>query len=219
MARSATKVEDRTVENVRLASPDARNRPVLLDTGPLNTRDRRRRGRAARGVLGVAIAAVLAAGAIAAGGWSIMTAASGSPRADGASPLWYTPPADVELPAQPVAPTRTLTPTSPGLADPVPLIKPKAVASTGPSHRPTPVRSASGGRRTSPNKGKGSPTSKPTTTKTSGGGHKGSGGDDAPGDDHSGSGNSGGSGKSGKDDKKSENSKEDSKKSEGSDDD
>jgi hypothetical protein len=67
-------------------------RPVVLDTGALHCATGRH-GQTARAVLGAAIATVLAAGAIAAGGWSLMTAAHGGTPANQPSPLWYpTPP-------------------------------------------------------------------------------------------------------------------------------
>jgi hypothetical protein len=67
---------------------DVRMRPVVLESGVLRTATARQ-SQAARGVLGVAIATVLAAGAIAAGSWSIVTATQGSRPPDQPSPLWY----------------------------------------------------------------------------------------------------------------------------------
>ncbi|HEY7273395.1 MAG TPA: hypothetical protein VH502_11735, partial [Actinoplanes sp.] len=67
---------------------DARMRPVVLESGMIRSAAGRQ-AQAARGVLGVAIATVLAAGAIAAGSWSIVTAAQGSTPPDQPSPLWY----------------------------------------------------------------------------------------------------------------------------------
>src|SRR4051812_34862845 len=84
--------EDRTVS-------DARNRPVVLDTGALGAPPRGR-GRAARAVLGVALVTVMATGAVAAGGWSIMTAALGDAPAGGPDSLWYSPPPEVGEEAQ-----------------------------------------------------------------------------------------------------------------------
>jgi hypothetical protein len=80
---------DHEMETVRTPPDlDVRMRPVVLDTGPRRGTTAWQ-GQAARVVLGVAIATVLAAGAIAAGGWSLMTAAVGGTPANQPSPLWY----------------------------------------------------------------------------------------------------------------------------------
>ena len=73
---------------------DVRMRPVVLDSGEPRG-GARHRGQAARAVLGVAIATVLTAGAVAAGGWSFLTAVQGGTPANHPGLLWYatTPPA------------------------------------------------------------------------------------------------------------------------------
>jgi hypothetical protein len=80
--------DDHVMDAEQPTDVDVRMRPVVLDTGALRGTTRRR-GQAARAVLGVAIASMLAAGAIAAGSWSIMTAAAGGTPANQPSPLWY----------------------------------------------------------------------------------------------------------------------------------
>jgi hypothetical protein len=92
MASRDPVADDHVVDTERHADVDVRMRPVVLDTGALR-RATRKRGQAARAVLGVAIATVLAAGAVAAGSWSIMTAAAGGTPANEPASLWYaTPP-------------------------------------------------------------------------------------------------------------------------------
>lgn len=68
------------------SAADARQRPVVLDTGKLRPRGSRH---PARVILDVAVAVVLGAGAIAAGGWSIMTAAQPSISTEQPLPLWH----------------------------------------------------------------------------------------------------------------------------------
>jgi hypothetical protein len=81
----------RTIPAGRPAAADIRMRPVVLDTGAPRGATRQR-GQAARAVLGVALATMLTAGAVAAGGWSFLTAVPGGP-ANHPGLLWYaTPP-------------------------------------------------------------------------------------------------------------------------------
>jgi len=70
------------------ADADVRKRPVVLAAGTLDP-GTHGRSRAARAVFNVTIAVLLTAGAVAAGGWSIMTAARGSTPSSERSPLWY----------------------------------------------------------------------------------------------------------------------------------
>ena len=85
------------------STADARQRPVVLDTGELRPAVERR-GRVARAVLDVVVAVLLGAGAIAAGGWSIMTAVRGDPGAGQPAPLWYPTPEQVQGAGSPPAP-------------------------------------------------------------------------------------------------------------------
>jgi hypothetical protein len=83
----------RTIPAGRPAVADVRMRPVVLDTGAPRGAARHR-GQAARAVLGVALATVLAAGAVAAGGWSFLTAVQDGTPPNHTGLLWYaTPPA------------------------------------------------------------------------------------------------------------------------------
>ena len=82
-------------------SPDVRHRPIVLDTGELRPAIRRR-GHAARRVLDVAVVTLLSVGAIAAGTWSILTAAQGNESTEQPAPLWF--PA---TPSSPPSPTPT----------------------------------------------------------------------------------------------------------------
>nr|WP_296070625.1 hypothetical protein [uncultured Actinoplanes sp.] len=66
---------------------DTRQRPVLLDTGELGPAVRQH-GRTIRAVRNIAVALVIGVGAIAAGGWSVMTAAHGTTPAERPAPLW-----------------------------------------------------------------------------------------------------------------------------------
>jgi hypothetical protein len=165
MARRGPAGEARLMET----AADVRQRPVVLDTGELSLVVRRR-GRLARAVPGAAVAALLSAGAIAAGSWSIVTAARGDAAAEQPAPLWYpTPP-----------PVRAVE------ADPAPHTKPVI--------RPTPAgRTTSVTPRSTHAAGRGggpAPTSG-STRRTSGKGNGGSaddGADDKGGDDHSGKG-------------------------------
>jgi hypothetical protein len=79
---------------------DLRQRRVVLDTGELGPAVRRR-GRKIRAVRDMAVAVVIGAGAIVAGGWSVLTAASATVPADQPAPLWYptSPPAAATAPA------------------------------------------------------------------------------------------------------------------------
>jgi hypothetical protein len=70
------------------SSVDTRQRCVVLDTGELGPVVRQR-GRRVRAVRDIAVAVVIGAGAIAAGGWSVATAAHGSVPADQPAPVWY----------------------------------------------------------------------------------------------------------------------------------
>jgi uncharacterized membrane protein YgcG len=151
---------------------DARQRPVVLDTGALSPAVRRR-GRLARVVLGAAVAALLSAGAIAAGSWSIVTAARGDAAAEQPAPLWYpTPP-----------PVRAVE------ADPAPHTKPVI--------RPTPA-----GRTTSvtPRSTYTASIRKTSGRGSSGGGADDPAGDDHGGGGNSGKGGGGNGGKGGSDD-------------------
>jgi hypothetical protein len=90
-------------------------RPVVLDSGARGTT--RGRARDARAVLGVAIAAVLATGAVAAGGWSIMTATKGSTPAS-RPPLWYPTPPPLDHGQSAVAPPPASNPVVPSASPP-----------------------------------------------------------------------------------------------------
>jgi hypothetical protein len=101
----------RTAPAEQTTDVDVRMRPVVLDSGALRG-TMGRQGQAARAVLGVAIATVLAAGAIAAGGWSVMTAFYGSTPANQPTPLWHPAPPPLDagdgqdtVEPSPVAPT------------------------------------------------------------------------------------------------------------------
>jgi len=80
-------------------SADPRHRPVLLDTGEI-TLPPSPRGLARR-ALDLAVVALLGAGAIAAGGWSILTAAQGPEPTENSAPLWYPPPLSSPTPTAP----------------------------------------------------------------------------------------------------------------------
>ena len=134
---------------------ELRRRPVVMDTGALSPMPRRS-GRVARTAAGIAVGALLATGAVAAGGWSVMTAARGSTASGQQSPLWYpTPPPVGDVPAASTTP-------APPVPSPVAVIKP-AVRRTHVSHpspKPSPSadrhRGSGTGRATSGNAGKGS---------------------------------------------------------------
>jgi hypothetical protein len=152
---------------------DVRQRPVVLDTGELSLVVRRR-GRLARAVLGAAVAAVLSAGAITAGGWSIVTAARGNAADEQPAPLWYpTPP-----PVQDVDGGRA------------PHIKP-VIKATPAAHTISATRRSSSIVR----RGGSSPTAGATRTNSArrspGGGADDQAGDNHGGNSNSGSGNSG----------------------------
>jgi len=102
--------------------PDARRRPVVLDSGARGAA-RGRRGREARAVLGVAIAAVLATGAVAAGGWSIMTATQGNTPAS-RPPLWYPTPPPLDHGQSAVAPPPAPPASSPAVPSASPADQP-----------------------------------------------------------------------------------------------
>ena len=77
--------------------PDARGRPIVLDTGPAGAGARRR---GSRTLLATAVATLIAAAALAAGGWSILTAIEGGSSGP-MTPLWYPTPAAVTPPPGP----------------------------------------------------------------------------------------------------------------------
>jgi hypothetical protein len=95
------------------ADADLRRRPVVLAAGTLEP-GTRGRSRAARAILNATIAALLAAAAVAAGGWSVMTAARGGTPASERPPLWYpTPlPADASDGRSTAEPRPATTPTN-----------------------------------------------------------------------------------------------------------
>jgi len=80
-------VHRRTAGDDHAMRTDTRHRPVVLDTGELGPAVRHR-GRRIRAVRNIAVALVIGVGAIAAGGWSVMTAANGTTPADRPAPLW-----------------------------------------------------------------------------------------------------------------------------------
>ncbi|WP_127506866.1 hypothetical protein [Actinoplanes solisilvae] len=67
---------------------DTRHRPIVLDTGELRP-SIRRRGRTARRAFDVAVVTLLSVGAVAAGTWSILTAAQGNEPTQQPAPLWF----------------------------------------------------------------------------------------------------------------------------------
>jgi hypothetical protein len=142
------------MDTVRLPSPgrpadaDTRNRPVVLDTGPLPP-PTAGLGRVARTVLQVAIVAVLAAGAIAAGGWSIMTAADGSTPSSDPSPLWWTPSPENATPSgggQGATEPRQATPAATPTATPAAPKRTAAEDRGGGTGRATAGATGGGGR-------------------------------------------------------------------------
>jgi hypothetical protein len=106
---------------------ELRRRPVVLDTGALIPAPRRS-ARMARTAAGIAVGVLLAAGAITAGGWSVLTAAGGSAVAGQQPPLWYPTPA-------PVGHSTTGTPEPAAAPSPAAVVKP-AVRQTHPAARP-----------------------------------------------------------------------------------